>query len=83
MAQKAQNSENTQKAQRTHKKWEDGNAAITLLEKWTEKIQALNRTRTHDLFGAMLYQLSYQSHIRAVVSGFGPLCLMNVILGLI
>ena len=54
----------------------DANAAITLLEKGTEKKLALNGIRTHDLCVtcAMLkiYQLSYQSHMRAVVSGFGP-----------
>ena len=51
----------------------DANAAITLLEKWPEKIQPLNGIRTDDhcVTGAMLYQLSYQSHMRAVVSGFG------------
>ena len=49
----------------------DANAAVTLVEKWPKKIQALNRIRTHDLCvtGAMLYQLSYQSHMRAVVLG--------------
>ena len=59
-------------------------AAITLVEKSLEKIQAINGIRRYDrcVTGAMLYQLSYQSHMRAVVSGFGPLCLMKVILGL-
>ena len=43
----------------------DANAAITLPEKWPEKIQALNGIRTNNLCvtGAMLYQLSYQSHV--------------------
>ena len=43
----------------------DVNAAMTLLEKRPEKTQALNGIRTHDLCvtGAMLYQLSYQSHM--------------------
>ena len=61
----------------------DANAAMTLQEKRPEKIQALNRIRTHDVCvtGAMLYLLSYQSHMRAVVSGFGPLCSEDVILG--
>ena len=61
----------------------DVNAVITLLEKLPEKNQALNGIRTHDLrvTGAMLYQLSHQSHMRAVVFGFGPLCSMDVILG--
>ena len=47
------------------------NAAMTLLEKRPEKIQALNGIRNYDLdvTGAMLYQLSYQSLMRAVVSG--------------
>ena len=52
----------------------DANAAITLLEKWPEKIQALNWIGTHDLCvtGAMLYQLSYQRHMwrRDAVSEF-------------
>ena len=41
----------------------DANAALTLLEKLPEKIQALNGIRTQDLCvtGAMLYQLSFQS----------------------
>ena len=49
----------------------DANAAITLLEKVTWKIQALNGIPSHDLCvtDAMLYQLSYQSHMKAVVSG--------------
>ena len=51
----------------------DANAAMTLLEKRPEKIQALNGIRTHDLYdtGAMLYQLSYQKNngMRVVVSG--------------
>ena len=40
--------------------------------------------RIHDLCvtSAMLYQLSYQSHTRAVVSGFGPLFSEDVILAL-
>ena len=49
----------------------DANAAITLL-----KFHALNGIRSHDLCvtGAMVSQLSYQSHLRAVVCGFvGPL----------
>ena len=48
-----------------------------------KEFQALNGIRTHDLYitGAMLYQLSYQSHIRAVVCRFGPICSVDVILG--
>ena len=48
------------------------NAAKTLLEKWPEKIQALNGIRVRDLCvtDAMLYQLSYQRHMRAVVRPF-------------
>ena len=48
-----------------------------------KKFQALNGIRTHDLCvtGAMLYQLSYQSHMRAVVCEFGPICSVDVILG--
>ena len=59
------------------------NAAITLLEKDLKKFRALNGIRNHDLCvtGAMLYQLSYQSHMRAVVCGFGPLCSVDAILG--
>ena len=47
----------------------DANAAVTLLEKWPEKIQALNGIQNHDLCitGGMLYLLSCQSHMRAVV----------------
>ena len=39
----------------------DANAAMALLEKCPEQIQALNRIQTHNLCitGAMLYQLSY------------------------
>ena len=66
----------------------DANATITLLEKMTwkkkkKKKQALNGIRTHDLCvtGAVLYKLSYQSHMRAVVFEFGPLCSVDVILG--
>ena len=47
------------------------------------ELQALNRIQTHDLWvtGAMLYQLSYQSHMRAVVCEFGPINSVDVILG--
>ena len=57
----------------------DANAAITLLKNDLKKNQALNRIRTHDLCvtGAMLYQLSYQSHIRTVTFGFGPLIMFS------
>ena len=46
-------------------------AAVTLLEQRPEKIQALCGIRTHDLCdaNAALSQLSYQSHMRAVVCG--------------
>ena len=46
-------------------------AALTLLEQRPEKIKALSGIRTHDLCdaSAVLSQLSYQSHIRAVVYG--------------
>ena len=48
-----------------------------------KKFQALNGIRTHDhcVTGAMLYQLSYQSHVRAVVCEFGPIRSVNVTLG--
>lgn len=56
----------------------DKNAAITLLETMIvlKKIQAMDGIRTYDLCvnGAKLYQLRYQSHARAVVCEFGPLC---------
>ena len=41
----------------------DANAAMTLLEKWPEKIQALNGIQTYNLcvINAMQYQLSYKS----------------------
>ena len=48
----------------------DASAAVTLLEQRPEKnFQALSGIRTHDLCdaGAVLSQLSYQSHMRAVV----------------
>ena len=54
---------------------EDTNAAV--------KIQAFNGIRTYDLCitGAMLYQPNYQSHMRAAVFGFSPLCSVDIILG--
>ena len=47
----------------------NASAAVTLLEQRPRKIQALSRIRTHDLCdaSAVLSQLSYQSHMRAVV----------------
>ena len=49
----------------------NASAAATLLEQRPEKIQALSRIQTHDLCdaGPVLSQLSYQSHMRAVVYG--------------
>ena len=49
----------------------NASAAVTLLEQRPKKIQALNGIRTHDLCDAsvVLSQLSYQSHMRAVVCG--------------
>ena len=50
----------------------NANAAVTLLEQRPEKnFQALSGIRTHDLCdaGAVLSQLSYQSHMRPVVCG--------------
>ena len=50
----------------------NANAAVTLLEQRPENIfQALSGIRTHDLCdtGAVLSQLSYESHMRAVVRG--------------
>ena len=49
----------------------DANAVIALLEKTWKHFQALDGIRTHDLRdnGAMLSQLSYQSHTRVVVCG--------------
>ena len=46
-------------------------AAVTLLKQRPEKIQALIGIRTHDLCdaSAVLSQLSYQSHMRAVIYG--------------
>ena len=43
--------------------------AITLQERDLKNSQALSGIRTHELCnaGAVLYQLSYQSHMRAVV----------------
>ena len=47
------------------------NTSTTLLEQKPEKNQALSGIRTHDLCdaSAVLSQLSYQSHTRAVVCG--------------
>ena len=47
----------------------NASAAVTLLEQRPEKIQGLSGIRTHDLCdaSAVLSQLSYQSHMRAVV----------------
>ena len=49
----------------------NASAAVTLLEQRPEKIQVLSRIRTHDFCeaSAVLSQLSYQSHMRAVVCG--------------
>ena len=50
----------------------NASAAVTLLEQRPEKkCQALSEIRTHDLCdaSAVLSQLSYQSHMRAVVYG--------------
>ena len=49
----------------------NASAAVTLPEHRPEKIQALSGIRTHDLCdaSAVLSQLSYQSHMRAVVRG--------------
>ena len=49
----------------------NASAAVTLVKQRPEKIQALSGIRTHDLCdaGAVLSQVSYQSHMRAVVSG--------------
>ena len=54
---------------------------MTLLEKWPEKIQALNRiqTRNRCITDEMLHRLSYQSHMRAVMCGFCPLCSLYVL----
>ena len=47
----------------------NASAAVTLLEQRPEKIQALSGIRTHNLCdaSAVLSQLSYQSHMRAVI----------------
>ena len=53
----------------------NASAAVTLLKQRPEKkFQALNGIRTHDLCdaGAVLSQLSYQSHMRAVVYELAP-----------
>ena len=49
----------------------NASAAVTLPEQRPEKIQVLRGIRTHDLCDAtaVLSQLSYQSHMSAVVSG--------------
>ena len=49
----------------------DASAAATLMEQRPGKIQALSGIRTHDLCDAIavLSHLSYQGHIRGVVSG--------------
>ena len=47
----------------SNEKMKDANAAMTPLEKFPEKIQALNGIRTHDLCvtAAMLYQLAIKA----------------------
>ena len=57
----------------------DANAAMNTTVKMTLKIQAFNGIRTHNLCvtGAMLYQLSYQNHMGAVVFGFGRFILFS------
>ena len=47
----------------------NASGAVALLEQRPKKIQALSGIRTHDLCdaGAVLSQLSFQSHMRAVV----------------
>ena len=47
----------------------NASAAVTLPEQRPENIQALSGIRTHDLCDAsvVFFQLSYQSHMRAVV----------------
>ena len=49
----------------------NASAAVTLLEQRPEKIQALSGIRTYDLCeaSAVLSQLSYESHMGAVVCG--------------
>ena len=49
----------------------NASAAVILLEQRPEKIQALSGIRTHDFCdaSAVLSQLSYQNHMRAVVCG--------------
>ena len=51
----------------------NASAAEHYLNRDLKKIQALSGIRTHDLCdaGAVLSQLSYQSHMRAVVYGLG------------
>ena len=62
----------------------NASAAVTLLDQWPEKIHTLSGIRTNDLCnaGAVLSQLSYQSHMRAVVRGLAlymwTLCLAQV-----
>ena len=49
----------------------NASAAVTLFKQRPEKIQVLSGIRTHDLcdVGAVLSQVSYQSHMRAVSCG--------------
>ena len=53
----------------------NANAAVTLFEQRPEKIQALSGIQTHDLCdaSAVLSQLSYQSHMRAIVFQTSPI----------
>ena len=46
--------------------------AIALLEKRLEKFQTLSGIQTHDfcVTVTMLFQLSYKSHMRAIVHGY-------------
>ena len=62
----------------------NASAAVTLLEQRPDKIQAMSEIWTHDLrdASAVLSQLSYQSHMGAIVRGlawiFPGLCSSSV-----
>ena len=56
------------------------NAAITLLEKISNCERDSNPRPLRYRCNA-LHTVSYESHMKAVVCGFGPLCSVDVIIG--
>ena len=71
-----------------NEKMKDANAAMTPLKKFPEKISGKNSGLERDSnprplrYRCNALPAGYQSPMRAVVSGFGPSCSVDVILGL-